>query len=524
MVTLMYKMIVVDDSEPTRRGICESVNWEMMDIEIVGEASDGLEAMVLIHDTDPDIIICDVRMPKLDGIALINEVQPSHPSLQVLFLSGYSDKEYLKNAIKLNAVDYLYKPLQLHELISAVEKAKKKCLSKKVHIPQKEADVALSLLQYSAADMQHADLPIDLHAPMITLILRMNTADGHIADSGYDSQLDDRLIASRHYIAFHAVAARIFDGKFVMSCVGRGYILHANVSQDLLIQQTAIQKLRPFLTTLDSVQAGVAVGISNLCASGDHLREAYDEARAAVRSAFLTGYNRIIFFRELSSTPFIPAADLQTAFYDNIANNNFTSAISYLNNYIDDMAHCREQDIPQIKEALAAIAFWLSRQICKYSNQDCGQYISEFIHFAPDLETVRRYLLQQIQQHIDHISQLDDKGRIVLEVEQYIIQNYDKDLSIRDIAQRVFITPNYLCYLYKKNTGRTLNQFILDVKMEKARKLICETNLKFGEISDALGYANQNYFTRLFTRYFGESPRAYRNKHGNLNLTPPEEE
>ena len=101
----MYKMIVVDDSEMTRQGIRASVNWEVMDVRIVGEAADGLEAMVLIHDTDPDIIICDIRMPKLDGIALINEVLPSHPSLQVIFFSGYSDKEYLKNAIKLEAVD-----------------------------------------------------------------------------------------------------------------------------------------------------------------------------------------------------------------------------------------------------------------------------------------------------------------------------------------------------------------------------------------------------------------------------------
>lgn len=127
----MYKMIVVDDSEMTRQGIRASVNWEVMDVRIVGEAADGLEAMVLIHDTDPDIIICDIRMPKLDGIALINEVLPSHPSLQVIFFSGYSDKEYLKNAIKLEAVDYLYKPLQLHELIGAVEKAKKKCMIRK---------------------------------------------------------------------------------------------------------------------------------------------------------------------------------------------------------------------------------------------------------------------------------------------------------------------------------------------------------------------------------------------------------
>ncbi len=125
--------------------------------------------MVLIHDTDPDIIICDIRMPKLDGIALINEVLPSHPSLQVIFFSGYSDKEYLKNAIKLEAVDYLYKPLQLHELIGAVEKAKKKCMNKKVHLPQNEADLALSLLQCSENEIP-SDLPLDLHAPLVTVI------------------------------------------------------------------------------------------------------------------------------------------------------------------------------------------------------------------------------------------------------------------------------------------------------------------------------------------------------------------
>ena len=160
----MYKMIVVDDSEMTRQGIRASVNWEVMDVRIVGEA--------LIHDTDPDIIICDIRMPKLDGIALINEVLPSHPSLQVIFFSGYSDKEYLKNAIKLEAVDYLYKPLQLHELIGAVEKAKKKCMNKKVHLPQNEADLALSLLQCSENEIP-SDLPLDLHAPLVTVIVHM---------------------------------------------------------------------------------------------------------------------------------------------------------------------------------------------------------------------------------------------------------------------------------------------------------------------------------------------------------------
>ena len=308
-----------------------------------------------------------------------------------------------------------------------------------------------------------------------------------------------------------------------MSCAGKGYILHANVSQDFLNRKMAEVKLSPFFTTLDSGQADVVVGVSNLCTDFKYLREAYDEARAAVRAAFLLGYGRVIFYRDLSQKPFVPSQDMQRELYDRILANDFTQATNFLNGYIDSLSACREQDIPQIREALASIAYWLSRQ-GKRNEQDGSQYISEFIHFAPSLSVVHDYLLTQLQKHIDSISNLDNKSRIVLEVEQYITQNYDKELSIREIAQRVFVTPNYLCYLYKKNTKRTLNQFILDTKMKKARKLVCETNMKFGEIADALGYANQNYFTRLFTKYFGESPRAYRNKYGSISFSGTEGE
>lgn len=517
----MYKMIIVDDSELTRRGIRTSVNWEMMDIDIVGEAGDGLEAMVLIHDTEPDIIICDIRMPKLDGIALINEVLPSHPSLQVIFFSGYSDKEYLRNAIKLDAVDYLYKPLQLHELIGAVEKAKKKCMNKKAQLPRHDTDLALAVLQWKEEDVPE-NFSIDVHSSMITLIVQMNTADEHTADNAYDSQLDDLLLASRHYLAFYMAAEHIFKEKFIMSCVGKGYILHANVAPDFFAGASPEQKLAPLLSAIDSSQAGVVVGVSNPCADLKYLCDAYDEARAAVRSAFLSGYGRVIFYRDLSRRQFVPAPDTLREFYDRVLANDFTRATSLLVAFADSCADCREQDIPQIKEALAAVAHWISKQINKQGDSDELRRVSELVHYSPTLAAVKDYLLALLQEYIDNISSLDSKSRIVLEVEQYITQNYDKELSISDIAKRVYVTPNYLCYLYKKNTQRTLSNFILETKMEKAREYVCETNMKFGEIADALGYANQNYFTRLFTKHFGESPRAYRNKYGSLSISSSE--
>ena len=139
----------------------------------------------------------------------INEVLPLTPSPAGHFLqAAIPIKNTSKNAIKLEAVDYLYKPLQLHELIGAVEKAKKKCMNKKVHLPQNEADLALSLLQCSENEIP-SDLPLDLHAPLVTVIVQMNTAGEHIADRAYDNQLDDLLLASRHYLAFQTVAARM---------------------------------------------------------------------------------------------------------------------------------------------------------------------------------------------------------------------------------------------------------------------------------------------------------------------------
>ena len=124
----MYKLVIVDDEPATRQGIRTALNWSLLNIEIAGEASNGLEALDLVERIHPDILICDIRMPKMDGISLVTELQSRSPGTQVLFLSGYSDKEYLKNAIRLDAVDYIFKPFELDELTAAVKKARDRCL------------------------------------------------------------------------------------------------------------------------------------------------------------------------------------------------------------------------------------------------------------------------------------------------------------------------------------------------------------------------------------------------------------
>ena len=86
-----------------------------------------------------------------------------------------------------------------------------------------------------------------------------------------------------------------------------------------------------------------------------------------------------------------------------------------------------------------------------------------------------------------------------------------ENLSVRQIADHVFVSPTYLCFLYKKQTSKTLKQFILDIRMQKAKAMLLDTNMRIGDIAASLGYMNQNYFTKIFASYYGTTPSIFRN-------------
>ena len=501
----MYKMLLVEDEPATINGIKTAVNWKLLDITICGEASNGLEAYPLIKELKPDIILCDIRMPKMDGITLISEIQPRHPEIKVIFISGYSDKEYLKKAIKLNVIDYLYKPIELSELVQAVEKAKDACAKHTTvgNIP--DNNLALNLIQegWHPGPITR-EIPVDLDDTLITVIVKFNMS--------LDSALEtDTIALSRYQPEFQRVFSEVFRTHYIVSPVNNGFILHANVPSDFLRREETVHQLDRLFRISGEAARYLTVGIGDPVESSARLKESFRQARKAVHSAFLIGYGKLICYRDLNKTPFYPSADLENQFFHQINMNNMASAIDFLEDYIAYMTCCRPEDIPAIKDELASISFRLNQKLKK---QEAIQqsFVTETINYALEITDIKKYLMHLLEQILSEINNLANKGRIIFDVERYILENYDKGLTIKKIADHVFITPTYLCHLYKLKTGRTINQFILDVKMNKSKKLITETNMKLSEISEKLGYSNQNYFTRTFTKYFGVTPSTFRNK------------
>lgn len=117
----VMKLLIVDDEELTRTGVIASIDWKSLGIDEVFQADDGVNGLETARIHKPEIILCDVRMPRMDGITMLERVENFLPDSDPIFMSGYSDKEYLKAAIKLKAVNYIEKPLNPVEIQAAVK-------------------------------------------------------------------------------------------------------------------------------------------------------------------------------------------------------------------------------------------------------------------------------------------------------------------------------------------------------------------------------------------------------------------
>ena len=142
----MVKLLIVDDESYTREGILDTMPWEDLSITDVKEAFDGINALEILENYEPDIILTDVRMPRLNGIELSFKARELYPNCSIIFMSGYSDKEYLKSAIHLKAISYVEKPIDLYELEVSLKTAVAEVQKSKILYKNIKNNIVLDLI------------------------------------------------------------------------------------------------------------------------------------------------------------------------------------------------------------------------------------------------------------------------------------------------------------------------------------------------------------------------------------------
>jgi len=520
------KLLIVDDENLTRNGLVNALPWEEYGFTEVLQADDGVHGLEMALNHQPDIVICDVRMPRMDGIKMSNRIKEAYPDTLIIFMSGYSDKEYLKAAIKLQAINYLEKPLIIEEVqqtvikaVQTIHKIKQNQRSEAWQYLENSARLALLLTSTYAKNRQAVeDLCKELNlsnmdkAYFTTFLIRI---------VGEDLVNADKIKASYQKL-------KVFLRKYQLTSLNiernqQYFVIHifgntAPRSKDLseiadFIHMQLIEFYGHYLSYGETV-----CGIQNVYHS-------YEEAVFLMQSSFFYGTQVTLHKgsqkkkkkKEQISGFF--EIDYSTEYYDALLSKNKEDAFRILQKLYDFFYENNQVLVVQAKDIFYKF-YTLYQNACR-KMQIPEEYISDFLteNIISYLEHFNSYsemhwdLVSKTTLFFDKVNTVFEENATIFMIKEYISKNYqNENLSVKDISEHVHFSASYVCTFFKNETGKTLNQYLMEYRMEKAKKLLQDPRYRIAEISAKIGYNDGNYFGKSFKKYVGLSPSEYREK------------
>lgn len=539
----MIRMVIADDEPIIRDGLQNSFPWHEYGIEIVGTAPDGQAAFHLCRQMRPDILFTDIRMPLMDGLELIQQVREESPDIKFIIISGMQDFAYAKTAIELNVEGYVLKPVKLPELREIVQRT-----VKNIELERSRESTIQRFRENLIADM-----PL-LREHFLRQLLFSSTLDKQTAPekfryfslpfSAADKcqvcvlQIDNyaetlsRLFNDDHLLLNYGVL-NIINELVAANCKGIAF-LNTDNEYVLILGRSegpvdAIEALMAHvlssLTQYFKIQ--VSVGIGGESPDALTLLRSYQEAKTALEQRFFMGDQSVVYYRDVADIyGYQPESPVDT---------------EKLNRLYGDLVHnLKTGNVPGAEGTIGGM-FTVLRQSPTLDSQYTYAYSTELIcnisrwvnEFGEHIESGGRgdtlTVLKEMQQcktamELEHcvndvcigIARAFQKRRqgkaegVVATIRQIAETRYQEPLSIPLVAESVYLTPNYVSAVFKQETGKTFGEYLASVRMEKAKELLREPDIKVQDVAQLVGFENAAYFSTVFKKQIGMTPQEYR--------------
>ena len=543
----MVKVYLVEDEIIIRQSIKNSIDWEKEGYEFVGDASDGELALPVILKEKPDILITDIRMPFMDGLELSRMVKAELPDIKIVILSGYDDFEYAKQAIKIGVAEYLLKPVSsavllehLSEIAEKVRDEREDLALKKVYYQEMQENEELIKMKFlgelisgklSLADAMEKGkrFHMNLSGPFYRIILFKFIQEDHV-------QAEQSEALAEAYEAVGNYVDGLKDAfRFQRGVEGWAFLL-TSVEEDMEAQtERFIEGLKEVIAPFEALTW--FGGIGSEAARLRELRYSFREADKAFAGRFVQEPNQIISVEQLNYEQLDNEFDANifgeinqfdqiiTRFLSSGSREEVESFVGALFTEISE-DHFRSLMIRQyIIMDIYATVLAFCKKLRKDTGAD-GEAAGQMESLRENEEILKRAVLtaesvDDIKDYIgtllDHVIELRNtlSGRrysdIIRTARKRIEQDYmSEDISLNTVAAEVCMSQSYFSSVFSKEMGKTFIEYLTEVRMEKAKQYLVCSSMKTSEISYEVGYKDPHYFSYIFKKTQGCTPKEYR--------------
>lgn len=530
------KVLIVDDEEILRTGLTKMIERMELPAVVVGTANDGWQALKSIAIHEPHVLLTDIRMPNMDGLELIEKLAADRQRIRSIILSGYDDFDYARKAIRSGCSDYLVKPpnfAELSDLLHAIYEELSLELDKFAE-ENKKSEILNRNQTLLRTDFLRTLIVKKLsHASKNEKMEQAERLGVHLR---YDAYAVAVLRCEKRGETIRKYSAADWE-LFKYACLNiAGEVLDgAPCFYDELEQlvillpdrdsfEESCEKLQETRRNLSHYLPLTFTAALSGAYPFHSLADAYGEANRLLNLRLLREKSVLITFKELihygneDITPHLKQlGELQ--------NGDPLSEIPMkLNHWLETVkiSGLAPRALEKLKQELRVALFALiQKPPIKQLEQESGVHSSEWLEqlghadsFSDQLELV--HLL--IEQSAERQKPGSHQNQAVEKAIAYIQKHYNHTINLVSISEHVHMNPAYFSVMFKKKTGIGVIEFLTQVRMEKAKKLLVETELKTYQIAESVGYHDPAYFTNIFKRHHGITPHEYRNT-AAINVT-----
>lgn len=522
----MIRVLIVDDEYLLRKYIFNTINWTALDMEVIGEARDGEQAIRLIREMLPDIVLTDINMPNVNGVQLAKYLQKQFPNICVIIITGYGEFEYAKDAVNAGVFGYLLKPINEQEYTEILLSAKKEIQRKQTQqslasqaenyrYSQKRIfnfkRLITETLSEEEALLLLTESLIPLNAEGLCVIsIKWETLNHSMADPEYHETAQKDLKAQLTAHAFYKMNIHIFENA------PDELVILANLTPEER-NITLVNRLEALCISLEADRfLKLFVGISRIENGFSCLPSLYLQAKKALKSKFILANCKVLLYGDGDQAD----TSLPSQYFDAnlllilLRQNDRVSVQQYLEQTIGKMTQERVSKETCIFVSLMLLS--VLNEFLSEKNKSLGYQTNELIDIVSEkssLVELKAFVMMLFDKTLEETSndKKNTKHEKVEQALQYIQAHYmDTDLSLNTVSASLFINASYLCSLFKREMNITLVEYINNYRLDISKKMIAENqSLTIAEAAYAVGYSSEYYFMRCFKKRFGISPKIY---------------